>query len=101
MGVTSFAAVGDSFTEGVGDELPDGQVRGWADLVAQGLAVSSPESVTYANLAIRGRLLDAILEEQLPAAIALKPQLLRLHGGGNDILRPRVSIDAVARRLVP
>ena len=100
MGFTSFAAVGDSFTEGVGDELPDGQVRGWADLVAQGLAVSSPESVTYANLAIRGRLLDAILEEQLPAAIALKPQLLSLNGGGNDILRPRVSIDEVAQRLV-
>ncbi|PPF44754.1 GDSL family lipase [Pseudoclavibacter sp. AY1F1] len=100
MGFTSFAAVGDSFTEGVGDELPGGQVRGWADLVAQGLAVSSPEPVTYANLAIRGRLLDAILEEQLPAAIALKPQLLSLNGGGNDILRPRVSIDAVAQRLV-
>ncbi|MGO2751187.1 MAG: SGNH/GDSL hydrolase family protein [Pseudoclavibacter sp.] len=100
MGFTSFAAVGDSFTEGVGDELPDGHVRGWADLVAQGLAVSSSAQVTYANLAIRGRLLDAILEEQLPAAIALKPQLLSLNGGGNDILRPRVSIDAVAQRLV-
>ena len=31
-----FVAIGDSFTEGVGDELPDGRVRGWADLVAQG-----------------------------------------------------------------
>ena len=34
----SYAAIGDSFTEGVGDELPDGTVRGWADFVALGLA---------------------------------------------------------------
>lgn len=27
----SYVAIGDSFTEGVGDELPDGRVRGWAD----------------------------------------------------------------------
>ena len=35
----SYAAIGDSFTEGVGDELPDGTVRGWADFVALGLAL--------------------------------------------------------------
>ena len=35
-----FVAIGDSFTEGVGDELPDGRVRGWADLVAEGWARS-------------------------------------------------------------
>ena len=36
--VASYAAIGDSFTEGMGDELPDGTPRGWADLVALGLA---------------------------------------------------------------
>jgi hypothetical protein len=35
-------AIGDSFTEGVGDDLPDGQVRGWAYLVALGLAAATP-----------------------------------------------------------
>ena len=34
----SFVAVGDSFTEGLNDILPDGRVRGWADLVAARLA---------------------------------------------------------------
>jgi len=40
----SYAAVGDSFTEGVGDDLPDGSVRGWADLVALGLALATPDA---------------------------------------------------------
>ena len=36
----SYIAIGDSFTEGVGDERRDGSVRGWADLVALGLALA-------------------------------------------------------------
>ncbi|HEV7949240.1 MAG TPA: SGNH/GDSL hydrolase family protein [Glaciihabitans sp.] len=96
---SSYAAIGDSFTEGVGDELPDGTVRGWADLVALGLALASPEPVGYANLAIRGRLLGPIIAEQLDAAIALRPALLSINGGGNDIMRPRVSIAAITDQL--
>ncbi|MBC7723446.1 MAG: SGNH/GDSL hydrolase family protein [Burkholderiaceae bacterium] len=96
---SSYAAIGDSFTEGVGDDLPDGTVRGWADLVALGLAAASPGTVTYANLAIRGRLLAPIIAEQLAPAIALSPDLLSINGGGNDILRPRVSIAAITDRL--
>ena len=95
---TSYVAIGDSFTEGVGDELPDGRVRGWADLVALGLAIAAARPVHYANLAIRGRKLGPIVGEQLDAAIAMHPQLLSINGGGNDIMRPRVSIDEVASR---
>jgi lysophospholipase L1-like esterase len=96
---TSYAAVGDSFTEGVGDELPDGRVRGWADLVAVGLALASPTPVGYANLAIRGRLLAPIVDGQMDDALALTPQLLSINGGGNDIMRPRVSIDSITDQL--
>ena len=96
---TSYAAIGDSFTEGVGDELPDGTVRGWADLVAVGLARASAETVSYANLAIRGRLLAPIVSGQLGPAIALRPALLSIKAGGNDILRPRVSISGIADQL--
>jgi lysophospholipase L1-like esterase len=95
----SYAAIGDSFTEGVGDELPDGRVRGWADLVALGLAAASPGPVRYANLAIRGRLLGPILAEQLEPAIALGPALISINGGGNDIIRPRVRIESIADRI--
>lgn len=95
----SYAAIGDSFAEGVGDELPDGTVRGWADLVAQGLARATPDPVGYANLAIRGKLLGPLLDEQLEPAIALRPQLLSISGGNNDVIRPHVSITANTARL--
>ena len=85
-----YVAIGDSFTEGLGDPMPDGIMRGWADLVAAGLAAAGTETVEYANLAVRGRLLGPIVEEQLEAALALdpKPTLLSLNGGGNDMMRP-------------
>jgi lysophospholipase L1-like esterase len=92
-----FVAIGDSFTEGVGDELPDGTVRGWADLVAAGLSAAlagDGETVEYANLAIRGRLLRPIVTTQLDAALALRPapDLLTLNGGGNDMMRPGIDL---------
>lgn len=90
-----YVAIGDSFTEGVGDERPDGSPRGWADLVAAGLAVALGEAVHYANLAVRGRLLEPIATTQLDAALALSPAptLLTLNGGGNDMMRPGVDLD--------
>ena len=88
-----YVAVGDSFTEGVGDERPDGSVRGWADLVA-GRAADR-----YANLAIRGKLLGAIVDEQLEPAIDLHPDLVSVAGGANDVLRPRTDLAGLARLL--
>lgn len=92
----SFAALGDSFTEGVGDLCADGvSCRGWADRFAEHLACHGP-GLRYANLAIRGKLLGEVLDEQVPAAIALSPDLVSLAAGGNDMLRPRTDPDALA-----
>lgn len=99
-GFRSYVAIGDSFTEGVGDERGDGTVRGWADLVALGLALAGGQPVDYANLAIRGRKLRPLLNEQLGPALALRPQLISINGGGNDILRPRVSAPSIAGLLL-
>jgi lysophospholipase L1-like esterase len=90
-------ALGDSFTEGVGDPsdtAPNGWL-GWADRLAGALAAQTPD-FSYANLAIRGRKLPGILAEQLEPAIALGPDLVSIHGGGNDLLRPNIDIDALA-----
>ncbi len=94
-----YVAIGDSFTEGVGDPDPTrpNGVRGWADRVAEHLATLDPD-FRYANLAIRGRKLPAILDEQLEPALALRPDLVTVHGGGNDVLRPKVDLDALAAR---
>ena len=82
-----FVALGDSFTEGVGDRnkiLPNG-VRGWADRVAEKLAKAEP-GWEYANLAVRSKRLHHIVEEQLDRALAMEPTLITLYAGGNDIL---------------
>jgi lysophospholipase L1-like esterase len=92
----SFVAIGDSFTEGVGDELPDGTVRGWADVVARGLQDAADEPVLYANLAVRGLLLAPIVGGQLAAARAQRPDLLSLNGGGNDVLRLRFTVEQLS-----
>ncbi|RKT54766.1 SGNH/GDSL hydrolase family protein [Saccharothrix australiensis] len=94
-----YVAIGDSFTEGVGDELPDGSPRGWADLVAEGLAAGLGEPVRYANLAIRGRLLEPIVTDQLDAALSLSPAptLITLNGGGNDMMRTGVDTGRLVR----
>lgn len=96
MSAVRLAVIGDSFSEGVGDELPDGYVRGWGDLAAQGWANARGESVQYANLAIRGKLAWQIVEQQLERALALEPTHLSFNGGGNDMLRPRTDIEHVA-----
>jgi lysophospholipase L1-like esterase len=92
-----YVALGDSFTEGVGDPDPTrpNGLRGWADRVAEVLATQT-DDFGYANLAIRGRKLGPIIEEQLEPALALRPDLITIHGGGNDVLRPRVDLDALA-----
>jgi lysophospholipase L1-like esterase len=90
-----FVAIGDSFTEGVGDDLPGGIVRGWADLAAQGWANALGRPIGYANLAIRGKLAWPIIDQQLDPALALKPTHLSFNGGGNDMLRPRTPIPRI------
>ena len=92
-----YVALGDSFTEGVGDPDPSrpNGLRGWADRVAEVLATQT-DDFGYANLAVRGRKLAPIVAEQLDAAVALEPDLVTIHGGGNDVLRPRVDLDALA-----
>jgi len=97
---TRFVAIGDSFTEGIGDPEPEspGGHRGWADRVAEVLAAGT-EDFAYANLAIRGRLLQQILDEQVEAALELKPDLISVSAGGNDIIRPGTDPDEIAARF--
>ncbi|HEY2443856.1 MAG TPA: SGNH/GDSL hydrolase family protein [Streptosporangiaceae bacterium] len=94
----SFVAVGDSFSEGVGDPREDGGWRGWADRYAALLA-GHQGGLRYANLAIRGKLLGQVIAGQLPEAIAMAPDLVSIAAGGNDLLRPRSDPDALAEQF--
>ncbi|ADG77697.1 Lipolytic protein G-D-S-L family OS=Tsukamurella paurometabola (strain ATCC 8368 / DSM / CCUG 35730 / CIP 100753 / JCM 10117 / KCTC 9821 / NBRC 16120 /NCIMB 702349 / NCTC 13040) OX=521096 GN=Tpau_1065 PE=4 SV=1 [Tsukamurella paurometabola] len=91
-----YVAIGDSFTEGVGDPDPTGthEYRGWSDRVAEVMAARDPE-FGYANLAIRGKKMGQIVDEQLEPALALRPDLVTVYAGANDLIRPQVDIDEV------
>ena len=96
--IDSFVALGDSFTEGLWDYRPDGSLRGWADLVAEQLAVDVPD-FQYANLAVRGRKLDEVADDQVPQLERLKPSLVAVGAGANDIIRTKVSPPELGNRF--
>jgi lysophospholipase L1-like esterase len=104
MSYRRYVAIGDSCAEGLDDPYPDGRgFRGFADLTAARLAELEPD-LRYANLAVRGRRLDQILAEQVPVATRLRPDLVTLFGGGNDVLQGRpagivTDLDAIVGAL--
>jgi lysophospholipase L1-like esterase len=97
--ITRYVALGDSFTEGIGDPDPasNNGLRGWADLVAAHLACHNSE-FGYANLAIRGHTMDAVIAGQIKPAIMLQPDLITIYAGINDLLKLRADLDAMMAR---
>jgi len=89
-----YVAIGDSTVEGLDDPDGRGGYRGWANRLAEKIAAAQG-SVLYANLAIRGRTTRQIRREQLDAALAMRPDLVALVSGTNDLLRPHFDADAL------
>jgi lysophospholipase L1-like esterase len=94
----SYVAMGDSFTEGLDDPRPDGTHRGWADLVAVRLEQEHP-GLLYANLAVRGRKLAGVMDEQLPRVEEMRPSLITMAAGGNDLIRMNGDVPALAHSV--
>lgn len=92
-----YVAIGDSFTEGIGDPEPEspGGHRGWADRVAEVLSEKT-DDFAYANLAVRGKLIRQIADEQIEPALRLRPDLITISAGGNDVIRPGTDPDDIA-----
>ena len=79
------------------DEVVDGKYRGWADRVADVMAQANPD-FTYVNLAIRGKLIRQVVEDQVPIALKYvtgRDTLVSFHAGANDALRPGFQADVV------
>ncbi len=92
-----YVALGDSLTEGLCDPAPDGSLRGWADRMA--LLLAARGGLHYANLAIRSKRVEDVCDVQLPRARALKPDLVSILVGANDLVKQRVDVPRLARRL--
>lgn len=90
------AVLGDSASHGVGDPVPGGW-RGWAALLAQSLAMH--HDLSFCNLAVPGATTASLRADQLPAALAHRPDLATLVVGLNDVLRPSFDRARVAEDL--
>ncbi|GAA4117182.1 SGNH/GDSL hydrolase family protein [Nocardioides fonticola] len=97
-----FAALGDSTTVGIGDPVrdPDGRerCRGWARLLAEGLAAH--HDLSFCNLAISGSTVADVRDRQLADAVAHAPDLASLIVGVNDVMRSTWHPDRFARDLL-
>lgn len=91
-----YVALGDSITEGLCDisRAPSGQYRGWADRLALMLASATASaggagrgSFRYANLAIRSSRIRDVVTRQLPVALELRPDLVSVLIGANDLVK--------------
>jgi lysophospholipase L1-like esterase len=90
-----YVAIGDSSTEGLEDPDGRGGYRGWADRLAQHMADGQDEPLEYANLAIRGKRMNEIRTGQLDDALAMRPDLISVFGGMNDVIVPRCDFDSI------
>ncbi len=72
------------------DESIDGKYRGWADRTADVMA-REVDGFTYCNLAVRGKLVKQVAEDQVPVALTFvtgPETLVSFHAGINDAMRP-------------
>ncbi len=90
-----YVAIGDSSTEGLDDPDGRGGFHGWANRLAERVAAIQG-SLLYANLGVRGLKTRQILDSQLEAALALRPDLATLFSGTNDIVAREFDADRVA-----
>lgn len=95
-----YVAIGDSTAEGFGDPDPhaDGGVRGFGDRLATQIAARQG-GLLYANLAVRGLGAAAIRAGQLEPALAMRPDLVTIMAGMNDLLRTGFDAGAIADEI--
>ena len=80
-----FVALGDSFTEGIGDRVAGVPLRSWADWLADAIRARQG-ALAYHNLARHGMKTAQIRDEQLATALAYRPALASVIAGANDVL---------------
>lgn len=80
---TSYLAIGDSTTSGVGDAVGDLECRSWADWVADALRSVEP-ALEYRNVGRRGATAASVIQIQVPELDAIAPDFVSVTVGGND-----------------
>lgn len=86
-GYRRYVAIGDSQTEGLWDGDDAVGLLGFADRLATVIDSLYP-GLQYANLAIRGKRMGDVLREQVPRTLAMRPDLITVCAGMNDVIQP-------------
>lgn len=90
--------MGDSQTEGLWDGDDTVGLMGFAHRLAVMINEHYP-GLTYANLAVRGRRIRDVVEIQLPQALEMRPDLITVCIGMNDVTRPGPGFDRTLAEL--
>ena len=93
-----FVALGDSFTEGIGDEVGGLELRSAHDWIALWMKAVNPET-QYTNLATRGLRAGEVRNQQMQRAVNLQPDFVSIIAGANDCLRGPFNADTVKAEL--
>jgi len=100
--VGRLVVLGDSTSVGLGDPLPGGGWRGFGPLLADALGGSD-----LTNLSRTGARIGTVRHEQLPMAVALRPDAVVIVAGMNDTMRSdfdpaqlRADLDHAVSRLL-
>jgi lysophospholipase L1-like esterase len=93
-----FVVLGDSVAEGLCEPLEGYSDLQWADRLAAELAAAKP-GLEYLNLGVSGLRAHEIQATQLAPALAFRPDLALMVGGGNDAFSARYDADRVDAAL--
>lgn len=89
-----FAMLGDSVVNHPGEPHAGYRALPWGARIAEALERRNP-SLQYLNVAERDRTIAEIASDQLPGVLAFNPDLVAVHGGGNDAFRREFDLERV------
>ncbi len=93
-----YVAMGDSAAQGIGATSPQ---KGYVSLLARSIQQKSGKSVQIVNLSKTGATIDDVISDQLPLLRFLKPDIITLGIGGNDLRSYRAAdFDASITKLI-
>ena len=78
-----YVALGDSAAQGVGASRPE---RGYVGLLAARLSTRCGSPVRVVNLSVSGATVADVLRTQVPALARLRPDIVTVGAGGNDVV---------------
>lgn len=77
-----YLALGDSAAQGIGASRPQ---NGYVGLLANRAAAVTGKQVQVVNLSVSGAVIQDVIEKQLPQIKGLKPNLVTIEIGANDM----------------